>query len=257
MSSDTAAPTNTAPPKNCTCNNCHEPFARRALDSHFLCATCRTIPGVKGYRDPTKRGLESGSPAYWDGTLGQLRMVTDAGLVDGHGRLIESYATNGAERVDPTNASAPLQEPANGVPTESKHTESAPANEFAKWRAAVYSSPRLDDDVRLLLIRQADQADFLTGGNCFERQTTLAAALGVTVYEIRRRQAIAIEQGWMRLLPMVVGFRRSSSLIQFLRPAYAEGGPWEGPIIFSKRKGAKLAKSFKIPCLRGSTGTVQ
>src|SRR5688572_28369015 len=84
-----AIPTGTTNKKPCFCNNCREPFTRRELDSHFLCTTCRTRPDVRGHRDPNKRGLAAGSPAYYNDTLGQLRLVTDAGLVDGHGRLIE------------------------------------------------------------------------------------------------------------------------------------------------------------------------
>src|SRR5712671_2019030 len=145
----------------CVCNHCNTPQHRRDLDRHFLCAECRKLPGVTGYRDPNKRGLDSGGPEYWADTLAQLNIVGD----------------EVAEQPTIAAASTPAK-------------RSGQLTQVEQWRDSVCTST-LMPEVKLMLLR-AEQlyGDYGTGASIFPPERELAAALGGTQKQLRR---------WLRL----------------------------------------------------------
>jgi hypothetical protein len=219
--SSAAAPTSTAPRKNCTCNNCHEPFRRRELDSHFLCATCRTIPGVSGYRDPAKRGLESGSQAYWDRTATQLNIVRDG------------------DEPPPSSPATSNEPPSEGAERPKLHSE------VATWIDDVFGAP-IESDVKVYLLALQKCADYGTAANIFPGRDAIAAKLNWSTKKVRNVEAQAIKAGWIRTHQRLRnGWRRSSMLYQLLRPTSAAHGPWSGPDQIQNRKGTTTANSLK------------
>jgi len=207
--SGASVPTSSTPSKKtCHCNHCDKPFARRELDAHFLCATCRVIPGVSGYRDPSKRGLESGSPEYWEQTKHQLNIVRD-------------------------------DDPAPTSPTTSD-TGARPAkllSEVEKWKADVFAAP-IDSDLKLYLLWLLTCADYGTAVNIFPGRDAIAAALKWSTKKVRSVEKEAVKAGWIRTHQRLSqGWRRATMLYQLLRPASAAHGAWSGPDEIQSRKG--------------------
>lgn len=194
----------------CFCYHCKKGgFKRTELNAWFLCPECAAQPGsyVKGYVKPSERGLASGASDYWNATKHQLCVITD------------DEGTSGA---------AP---PALSPPQ---------SNEFQHWQADVLADTRLLPDEKLYLLMLAKFADYRTGANCFPRYQEQADALGLTTRQVRRLRHIAIADGWVKVWRMSAGWRRTSDLLQFCRPKCAKHGVWEGPISYTRRKGAML-----------------
>ena len=194
--------------KNCFCNHCKNEFARRELDAHFLCVTCRAIPGVGGYRDVSKRGIDSGSPAYWEATKDQLN------IVGADEDMARRPPTKTQERVP-----APITKP----------RDERPQTEFQKWRLSVYASS-LAADVKLCLLCLAEWGDYETGANIFPSEQAIAAALGLTRWQVRRLLRLGRDWAVPLRTKRQKGSRGDSvNLYQLRRPADAKYGPWNGP----------------------------
>ncbi len=215
----TAATSTTPKRSSCFCNHCNTPAKRTELDGRFLCATCRTIPGIRGYRDPNKRGLERdingrNSVDYWNATRHQLNVVTED----------NPAPVTPRPPVDPEPAAKPQRA----------------LTEVEKWRDAVSVSALLPE-VKLCLLRLEQLwGDYRTGASICPTEQAIAAALGCTRWQVRRFLRLA--GGWVALLPLKR--RRSGEnsvhLYQLRRPVGAKHGPWEGPVR-CKAKGLVLA----------------
>jgi hypothetical protein len=195
-----------ATPKTLYCNHCKQPAQkRRDLDERWLCGTCRGIPGVRGYEDPLTRGLRGGSAGYWERTKGQLNII-------------------GGDELATAPAAA----------------TSATVDEFGLWQQDVRTST-LDPMLKMYLVVGLVQfADWETGANCFASLGKQAAALGLTIMQVRRLRRLSIAAGWIRVHRMVSHWRRTSDLHQFIRPSSASHGAWEGPMVHDKYPSAKL-----------------
>lgn len=232
MSSASAVPTNTTPRKTCTCNNCDEPFARRELDSCFLCATCRTIPGVSGYRDPSKRGIQTGSPAYWERTKNQLNIVRDDEPIPTSPAASRSSDVEQSRKPDEDRTSDTGDRPARRL------------SEVEKWLEDVFRAP-IESDVKVYLLRLQKCADYGTAVNIFPGRDAIAAALGWSTKKVRNVEAQAIKAGWIRTHHRLRnGWRRTSMLYQLLRPEGAPHGAWSGPDQMQNRKHTTIANSW-------------
>jgi hypothetical protein len=196
------------------CNHCREAFPLRDLDQHFLCATCRTIPGVKGYRDPNKRGLDTGTPAYWEATKHQLNIVTDD-------------APASTPPVDPAPAEKRIKretwDEGRGAFVVTYPDPEPPGGTLAQWRHDVFAAD-LTSDTKLLLLALAESADWsgpTEGGNCFPSLSTLKARLNWTTWRVRKELERATD--WVqvsevaRVTPRGT-FVRTSNLYQLRWP---------------------------------------
>ncbi len=179
--------TNTTTAKSCHCFGCgREGFKRRDLDKGFLCGHCRST-GVSGYKGLTKnRGLQSGTPAYWKKTKGQLNVITDdelnvitderppaASTRSGTRHTIEHYDEARAEFVVAYDGPA-LQERLGGT--------------LKEWKADARKSA-LSSDQKLLLLTLGEHADWdgpTEGGNVFPSVSTLARMLAWPETRVRR-----------------------------------------------------------------------
>jgi hypothetical protein len=198
--------------KSCFCNHCRGEYSRRALDEHFLCATCRALPGVQGYRDPNKRGLENGGPEYWDRHKGQLNIVDD-GEQPAVGARTPTFSrvvceqwdeATGAFVVVPMPAEAPL-----GGTVEA-------------WRLDLLAARELSAGVKVALVRLSLYGDYTSGGNIFPSQRELADKIGLTVKPTRRLLATARHRGWVRVIAVErwtgQTFERTSNTYQLCWP---------------------------------------
>ncbi len=158
------------------CNHCKLPAGKRSdLDAHLLCATCRVVPGVRGWRDPKTRGIESGSPAYLK--QNPIRNIITDDITDDApptSTIVSAGVRTWTEDAD-----------GNVIPT----TPERPGGTLQGWREAVFAS-KVCDRVKVLLLKLADCADYDTeptpGGNCFPSLRKLAEALGWSVTRVRR-----------------------------------------------------------------------
>ncbi len=168
--------------KTCFCNHCKKDgFKRSQLNEELLCATCAAIPGVRGWRDPNKRGLQSGSQAYWDATKGQLHVIGDEqpspaspGASGAKHLTVERWDDGSGAFVVEYDGPAPLEEPGGTL---------------EQWRKNVFASQDVNSDAKVLLLKLADHADWTAltvGGNCFPSISTLAEALGWTKARVLR-----------------------------------------------------------------------
>ena len=187
--------------KGCWCNHCRAAKTRRDLDEHFLCATCRAIPGVRGYRDPSKRGLERDGNGrntvdYWNATLHQLTIVGD-------------------DEGEPTAAA-----PATSQPDQSKQRPKRLKKQVTVWeeyRGAVLERPDLTYADKLVFIELARWADHDDGGNCAPTLADIAKRYGrpiqwakLHVRRLRVRGVIEViplrsRRGWAQNLYRFIG----------------------------------------------------
>jgi len=154
------------------CNHCNKSADKRSdLDARLLCAQCRTIPGVRGYRDPSKRGLEGGSPEYLKHN--PIRnVITDDGVAAGRVEMVARW------------------DAATGNVTVVPKAPAIIGGTLKQWRLDAFRADALNSDAKLLLIKLADHADYDTeptpGGNCFPSVSTLAKELGWPETRVRR-----------------------------------------------------------------------
>ncbi len=179
----------------CFCNHCRKELDRRQLNHRFLCGDCATIPGVQGYRDPRKRGLESGSAEYWKAYEHSLNIVRDE-WPSGVGQ-----------------AAAPTEGAARG---DSKRGR---ASYLREWQVGMLAEPNLDADVKVVLIRLSLFADWKTGANCWPSHKTLALGVGHTVKQVRNLLTAAERSGWIAVKPrQQKGRGRTTNLYELRKP---------------------------------------
>lgn len=196
------------------CNHCHTSAPRRDLDPHFLCAACRQIPGVTGYRDPSKRGLDAGTPDYWERTRDQLNIVAD------------EESTPVPATTSPATSKRVVCEVWDPVREEFVETDPEPAppgGTLRAWRRDVFAASGLESDVKLILLALAEAADWsgdTEGGNAFPSQRTLARRLGWTTWRVQSRlqRARPWVQVWAVEVPIGDTFVRTSNLYRLRWP---------------------------------------
>jgi hypothetical protein len=178
------------------CNRCKQtPAHRRDLDERWLCAKCRVIPGVTGYRDPKMVGIKGGSPEYL-----KLNPITSI-ITD------DAPAPNAGVRHWTEDADG------NVIPNRSEIL----GGTLRAWRGDVFAA-RVASDVKVLLLKLADHADYDTeptpGGNCFPSLRTLAEELGWPATRVRRTIAAA-RYSWLLIVEVEVsvgdGIKRASN----------------------------------------------
>jgi len=122
------------------CNYCKQPAEKRGdLDERWLCATCRAIPGVRGWEDPKTRGIRGGSAEYMARTAHRLNVVTD---------------------------DAPAPTPSASTPPTWK-----------EFQALTRAQTDLTTGDKLMFVEVARHADYKTGANCAPPIAKMAAAL--------------------------------------------------------------------------------
>ena len=189
----TAAKKSTAKP--CYCNHCNEPHHRRELDAHFLCPKCRALPGVRGYRDPNKRGLEK------QGAAG----LTTAEWLDETSVLVEE---DGVFRYK--NKPEPAKD-------DREREITSPGRTISQWRRAVLADPALPAELKVLLVRLSLSGDWKTGANIWPSHDTLAEMIGRTAKQVRTWLADAQRRGWIAITPRTPKGRGQTSNLYVLR----------------------------------------
>ena len=156
------------------CNNCRRSVAhKRDLDERWLCVECRVLPGVRGYQDPNKRGLQSGSLAYWEATKGQLTVVGDdepvarAPAAPSHQRRVT------VERIDEVSGEITVEFDGPEPPEQLGGT-------LKSWRKDVFAAKQ-SSDRKVLCLALAEWAQWsgpTEGGNVFPSVSEVAKKLG-------------------------------------------------------------------------------
>lgn len=200
--------------KGTFCNHCHTPTPRRDLDEHFLCAACRQLPGVTGYRDPNRRGLDAGTPDYWERTRDQLHVITDE----------ESAPVSATKSLAKAKqVVCEVWDPVRQDFVQTDPEPEPPSGTLREWRRDVFAAPGLESDVKLILLALGEAADWsgdTEGGNAFPSQRTLARRLGWTMWRVQTRlqRAGLWVRVWAVEVPTGDTFVRTSNLYQLRWP---------------------------------------
>jgi hypothetical protein len=192
---------NTKTRRSLYCNHCKQPAARRSdLNDRLLCATCATIPGVPGYWNPSKRGLDPrygtnlNGDAYWRANEEALR------------RSIVSDEPN-----EPAGATpAPSQSSGTPAPRQRK-PQTATQARFKAWTHDVSAAHNLSGDAKNLARVIGDRADFRTGDNAWPALATLATNTGGTVKRVKRLVRELVTAGWVEVVHRRLKGRHTSN----------------------------------------------